>query len=103
MISLMIGNPLQKSLDDALLREKELKEEVPNLSDEAMSTSGIYFEHPNEQIIFLYPNLDFIPMDFLKVAHGGKLGDEEAMAPLELENSASLENSQGEGEMKEGV
>lgn len=42
-------------------------------------------------------------MDFLKVAHGGKLGDKEAMAPLELEISASLENSQGEGEMKEGV
>lgn len=87
-------------MDNTLLREKKLKKEVLNHTDEAVSTCGIYFEHSKMQILFFYPNLDMIPMDFLKVSYGRKLVDEEAVASLGLQNPSTLENAQGEGEVK---
>ncbi|CAI8604052.1 unnamed protein product [Vicia faba] len=63
---------LQKSLDDALLREKDFEKEVSDLTDEVVSASSVYFEV-----------------------------DEEAVAYLELRNLASIEISQGDVDVKE--
>lgn len=87
-------------MDNALLHENNLKKEVLNLTDEAVSTCGIHFNHSKMQILLFYPNLDMIPMDFLKVSYGRNLVDEEAVASLRLQNPFTLENAQGEGEVK---
>lgn len=43
---------------------------------EIIKTSHVYFEHVNEQVVFLNPKLDLSPMDIFKVVCDGQLVDE---------------------------
>lgn len=80
-------------LDTALLRQVVLKKQISKLTDEGVSSSGVYFECVKEKVSFLYPNLDLSQMEFLKNFHGGKLVDEEAMASLEVTGPALIEDT----------
>lgn len=80
---------MQKFQDASLLREKELKKEVSDLTDEGVSTYGVYFKCAKEQTFFLYPNMDLSHVEFLKVVHGNKLVGEKVVVSLELENPTS--------------
>lgn len=57
---------LQSSLYVSLLSKKELEKNALGLTDEAVSTFGIYFERAKERFIFLYSNLDFRPWNLSK-------------------------------------
>lgn len=61
---------LQKSLNDALLIENELDKEVSKFTDKAVSTSGVYFEHSREKVLFLYHTW-IRAHEFLKVIREG--------------------------------
>lgn len=63
---------------------------MSELTDEVVPISNVYFESANEHIIFLYPDLDLSPMDFLKVICGGKMVEEDVVASPELGSLASL-------------
>lgn len=93
---------LQRSLDAALLPEKDFEKVVSELTDEVVSTSNVYLECTKEKALFLYPNMDLSPLDFLKVVRSGELVDEEAMVFPKLGNLTSLESCQSEGEVNEG-
>lgn len=41
-------------------------------------------------------------MNYLKVVHGGKLGDDEAMSSSNLGNPTSLKNTLGKSEVMDG-
>lgn len=73
-------NSLQYFLNVDLLCHKYLEKDVSELTDEDVSASDVYFEHANEQVLFLYPNLDLNLPDFLKVVQDGALVDEETFA-----------------------
>lgn len=55
-----------------------------DLTEETMSTSGVYFERTKEEIHFLYPNLGLIQMDFLKYVWGSELVDEDIIASRKI-------------------
>lgn len=84
---------LQDSLNVTLLRKKDLDKDVPELTDEVVSASGVYFKCSKEQVPFLYPNLDFSLLDFQKVMREGGLVDEETMSYTK--NHASIEENHG--------
>lgn len=73
-------NSLQYFLNVDLLCHKYLEKDVSELTDEDVSASDVYFEHANEQVLFLYPNLDLNLPGFLKVVQDGALVDEETFA-----------------------
>lgn len=62
----------------------------------------LFFEHSKEQILFLYPNLDFWQINFLKVLCGGQLMDEETLASSKLESPTLIENTQEKDRTKNG-
>lgn len=72
------------------------------LTDEAVSTSGIYLKCFKEHVSFLCPNLNPIQIDFLKVIHGGHLVDEEWVASLEPKSPAPLEDTTSNGVATKG-
>lgn len=49
---------LQASQGATLLCQKDLEKAVSDLTDEAMSNFGVFFECAQEKILFLYPNPD---------------------------------------------
>lgn len=49
---------LKESLEEAMRYKKKMEEELSMFKDELMNTSDQYFERVNEQIVFLYPELD---------------------------------------------
>lgn len=62
---------LQASLYAIFLHQNKLENKVLELTNEVVSTSDVYFERTKEQVLLLYPNLEFNQMDFLKVVQGG--------------------------------
>lgn len=93
---------LYESLNATLLFQQALEAEVLELTDEVMSTYGVYFERFKEKIYLLCPTLNLSQMDFLKVVCDGELVDEEATTPLEPKNSAPDEDTHDEGGRKRG-
>lgn len=79
-----------------------MERKVSDLIDEAVSTSGIYFERAKEQVIFLYPGLDLSPMKFLKVICSIKFVDVKATTSPDLQDPVSLKTIYNEGDVKEG-
>ncbi|CAI8599548.1 unnamed protein product [Vicia faba] len=84
---------LQSLQKDEKMGGKDEKE-VLELTEKAVSTSGVYFERVMEHVLFLYPNLGLSPVNFLKVVGGDKLVDEEVIVSLKLRNPASVETAQ---------
>lgn len=87
---------LQTSLDITLPRHEDLDKAVFDLTEETMSTSGVYFERTKEKIHFLYPNLDLIQMDFIKDVWGSELVDEDTIASRKFPTPIKDTNGQDE-------
>lgn len=51
---------MSTSLEDTLQSRKMLEDEVSDLKDELVLTTGDYFERRREQVFFFYPHLDLI-------------------------------------------
>lgn len=70
---------------------------MSEFKDEAVSTSGVYFEHAKDQDLFLYHNQYLSQMDFLKHVCGDHLVDEKEIVSLEPKRPTPLEDTQNKG------
>lgn len=64
---------LNKSLEVTLPSKKKLEDDLCTYKDEQMGTLYKYNDRANEQVAFLYFNLDLSQLDLLKVVWGGQL------------------------------
>lgn len=74
---------------------------MSNLTDEPVSTSGVYFEWEKEYVSFFYPKLDLSKLYFLKVVCNGELLDNEEVAPSEPKGPSFSKDTRGGGTTKE--